>query len=201
MFIAQKRRPRRRVFAYRTVDGPTGQVTELARMHADGVMLEYPLSATASGRRRAAVELVHRHGAADRPQERQDRRDAARLQGAARRGQARRRQHPRKRTRQQITTAALTAGDAWLAAAPRLCASVQSPRTNLGTAVGPTRSFSFQDAEVRARVAVGIASVPIALRLIAAVGIYIGEISRSGILSHPDRKISSGTNFDVASAL
>ena len=37
------------LFAYRTVDGATGAVTELARMHADGVKLEYPMSATASG--------------------------------------------------------------------------------------------------------------------------------------------------------
>src|SRR4051794_31019617 len=32
------------LFAYRTVDGATGEVTEQARMHADGTMLEYPLS-------------------------------------------------------------------------------------------------------------------------------------------------------------
>ncbi len=37
------------VFAYRTVDGVTGEVSEVARMHADGVTLEYPMSATASG--------------------------------------------------------------------------------------------------------------------------------------------------------
>jgi sugar lactone lactonase YvrE len=37
------------VFAYRTVDGATGEVSEVARMHADGVTLEYPMSATASG--------------------------------------------------------------------------------------------------------------------------------------------------------
>ncbi|MDB5575008.1 MAG: hypothetical protein JWR80_184 [Bradyrhizobium sp.] len=37
------------VFAYRTVDGATGEVSEAARMHADGVTLEYPMSATASG--------------------------------------------------------------------------------------------------------------------------------------------------------
>lgn len=37
------------VFAYRTVDGATGQVTEKARMHAAGVTLEYPMSATAKG--------------------------------------------------------------------------------------------------------------------------------------------------------
>ena len=37
------------VFAYRTVDGTTGEVSEQARMHADGVTLEYPMSATASG--------------------------------------------------------------------------------------------------------------------------------------------------------
>ena len=37
------------VFAYRTVDGATGEVSELARMHADGVTLEYPMSATANG--------------------------------------------------------------------------------------------------------------------------------------------------------
>jgi|UPI000414B152 sugar lactone lactonase YvrE len=37
------------VFAYRTVDGATGVVSEPARMHADGVTLEYPMSATAKG--------------------------------------------------------------------------------------------------------------------------------------------------------
>jgi sugar lactone lactonase YvrE len=37
------------VFAYRTVDGSTGEVSEPARMHADGVTLEYPMSATAKG--------------------------------------------------------------------------------------------------------------------------------------------------------
>lgn len=37
------------VFAYRTVDGATGEVTEKARMHAAGVTLEYPMSATAKG--------------------------------------------------------------------------------------------------------------------------------------------------------
>jgi streptogramin lyase len=37
------------VFAYRTVDGATGAVSEPARMHADGVTLEYPMSATAKG--------------------------------------------------------------------------------------------------------------------------------------------------------
>ena len=37
------------VFAYRTVDGATGEVTEQARMHADGTTLEYPMSATAKG--------------------------------------------------------------------------------------------------------------------------------------------------------
>ena len=37
------------LFAYRTVDGTTGEVTEVARMHADGVTLEYPMSATAKG--------------------------------------------------------------------------------------------------------------------------------------------------------
>ncbi|WP_168212785.1 MULTISPECIES: SMP-30/gluconolactonase/LRE family protein [unclassified Bradyrhizobium] len=37
------------VFAYRTVDGTTGEVSEPARMHADGVTLEYPMSATAKG--------------------------------------------------------------------------------------------------------------------------------------------------------
>ena len=71
------------VFAYRTVDGATGEVSEPARMHADGVTLEYPMSATANGDDRAPVELVHRNGAGDRPQDRQDDRDAARLQGAA----------------------------------------------------------------------------------------------------------------------
>src|SRR4029079_10998387 len=37
------------VFAYRTVDGATGEVSEPARMHADGVTLEYPMSATPKG--------------------------------------------------------------------------------------------------------------------------------------------------------
>ena len=37
------------VFAYRTVDGATGEVSEPARMHTDGVTLEYPMSATARG--------------------------------------------------------------------------------------------------------------------------------------------------------
>jgi sugar lactone lactonase YvrE len=37
------------VFAYRTIDGTTGEVSEPARMHAAGVTLEYPMSATAKG--------------------------------------------------------------------------------------------------------------------------------------------------------
>src|SRR6478736_7262101 len=37
------------LFAYRTVDGATGEVSEPARMHADGMTLEYPMSATAKG--------------------------------------------------------------------------------------------------------------------------------------------------------
>jgi sugar lactone lactonase YvrE len=37
------------VFAYRTVDGATGELSEPARMHADGGTLEYPMSATAKG--------------------------------------------------------------------------------------------------------------------------------------------------------
>ncbi|MDD1534190.1 MULTISPECIES: SMP-30/gluconolactonase/LRE family protein [unclassified Bradyrhizobium] len=37
------------VFAYRTVNGATGEVTEKARMHAAGTTLEYPMSATAHG--------------------------------------------------------------------------------------------------------------------------------------------------------
>lgn len=37
------------LFAYRTVDGTTGEVSEPARMHAAGVTLEYPISATAKG--------------------------------------------------------------------------------------------------------------------------------------------------------
>jgi sugar lactone lactonase YvrE len=37
------------VFAYRTVDGASGEVSEPARMHAAGVTLEYPMSATAKG--------------------------------------------------------------------------------------------------------------------------------------------------------
>lgn len=37
------------VFAYRTVDGDTGEVKDMSRMHADGTTLEYPMSATAKG--------------------------------------------------------------------------------------------------------------------------------------------------------
>src|SRR5260370_6346093 len=37
------------VFAYRTVDGTTAEVSEPAPMHADAVTLEYPMSATAKG--------------------------------------------------------------------------------------------------------------------------------------------------------
>ena len=37
------------LFAYRTVNGETGEVSEPARMHADGTVLEYPMSATAKG--------------------------------------------------------------------------------------------------------------------------------------------------------
>ncbi|MBA7474291.1 Virginiamycin B lyase [subsurface metagenome] len=37
------------VFAYRTVDGATGEIAEVSRMHADGTTLEYPMSATARG--------------------------------------------------------------------------------------------------------------------------------------------------------
>lgn len=37
------------VFAYRSVDGASGEVTEHARMHAAGTTLEYPMSATAKG--------------------------------------------------------------------------------------------------------------------------------------------------------
>jgi sugar lactone lactonase YvrE len=37
------------LFAYRSVDGATGEVSEHARMHAAGTTLEYPLSATAAG--------------------------------------------------------------------------------------------------------------------------------------------------------
>jgi sugar lactone lactonase YvrE len=37
------------VFAYRTVDGATGEVSEPARMHTAGGTLEYPMSATAKG--------------------------------------------------------------------------------------------------------------------------------------------------------
>jgi sugar lactone lactonase YvrE len=37
------------VFAYRIVDGATGEISEPARMHADGGTLEYPMSATAKG--------------------------------------------------------------------------------------------------------------------------------------------------------
>jgi len=36
-------------FAYRTIDGATGEVSEVSRMHADGTTLEYPMSATAKG--------------------------------------------------------------------------------------------------------------------------------------------------------
>ncbi len=71
------------VFAYRTVDGATGEVSEPARMPAAGVTLEYPMSATARGDEVNPVELVHRHGAGDRPQDRRDQGNDARLQGAA----------------------------------------------------------------------------------------------------------------------
>ncbi len=37
------------VFAYRTINGDSGDVSEPARMHADGTVLEYPMSATAKG--------------------------------------------------------------------------------------------------------------------------------------------------------
>ena len=37
------------MFAYRTVDGATGEVSEPAGMHAAGVTLEYPMSAAAKG--------------------------------------------------------------------------------------------------------------------------------------------------------
>lgn len=37
------------VFAYRTINGDSGDVGESARMHADGTVLEYPMSATAKG--------------------------------------------------------------------------------------------------------------------------------------------------------
>ena len=37
------------VFAYRTVDAATGEVKDVARMHTDGTVLEYPFSATANG--------------------------------------------------------------------------------------------------------------------------------------------------------
>jgi hypothetical protein len=37
------------VFAYRTVDGTTGEVSESVRMHADGMTLAYPMSAIAKG--------------------------------------------------------------------------------------------------------------------------------------------------------
>src|SRR5438445_9622957 len=37
------------VFAYRTVHGATGEVSEAARMHAAGRTLEYPVRATAKG--------------------------------------------------------------------------------------------------------------------------------------------------------
>jgi sugar lactone lactonase YvrE len=37
------------LFAYRTVNGETGEVSEVSRMHADGTVLEYPMSATARG--------------------------------------------------------------------------------------------------------------------------------------------------------
>ena len=90
------------VFAYRTVDGATGEVSEPARMHADGVTLEYPMSATAKGDDvllsswfTGTVQVIDRKTG-------KTTRDAARLQGAARRGQARRRQHSGQRTRQQV---------------------------------------------------------------------------------------------------
>ena len=37
------------VFAYRTINGDSGDVSEPSRMHADGTVLEYPMSATAKG--------------------------------------------------------------------------------------------------------------------------------------------------------
>ena len=73
------------VFAYRTVDGATGEVSEPARMHADGVTLEYPMSATAKGNDVILSSWFTGTVQVDRPQDRQDRRDVARLQGAARR--------------------------------------------------------------------------------------------------------------------
>ncbi len=70
------------VFAYRTVDGATGEVSEPARMHADGVTLEYPMSATAKGDDvllsswfTGTVQLIDRKTG-------KTSRDAARLQGA-----------------------------------------------------------------------------------------------------------------------
>jgi sugar lactone lactonase YvrE len=37
------------VFAYRTIDGATGEVSEVSRMYADGATLDNPMSATAKG--------------------------------------------------------------------------------------------------------------------------------------------------------
>jgi sugar lactone lactonase YvrE len=37
------------VFAYRTVDGATGEISEVSRMYADGATLDNPMSATAKG--------------------------------------------------------------------------------------------------------------------------------------------------------
>lgn len=90
------------VFAYRTVDGATGEVTEKARMHAAGVTLEYPMSATAKGNDvvlsswfTGTVQVIDgKTGGHPR--------HAARLQGAARRARARGRQHPGGRVRHQI---------------------------------------------------------------------------------------------------
>src|SRR5882724_11530916 len=70
------------VFAYRTVDGTTGEVSEPAhacRRQDAGISDE----SQRQGRRGDPVELVHRHRAGDRPQDRRDQGNDARFQGAA----------------------------------------------------------------------------------------------------------------------
>ena len=53
------------VFAYRTVDGPTGEVSEPARMHDRRRDAGISDERHRQGRRGDPVELVHRHRAGD----------------------------------------------------------------------------------------------------------------------------------------
>ncbi|MFK4572736.1 sugar lactone lactonase YvrE [Bradyrhizobium ottawaense] len=90
------------VFAYRTVDGATGEVTEKARMHAAGTTLEYPMSATAKGNDvvlsswfTGTVQVIDAKTGATR--------DLLHgFKGAARCDHARRRQHFGSRARHQV---------------------------------------------------------------------------------------------------